>query len=95
MFKNFKMFVLRNVHRIITKKVFLKMINNMIPRNLMSKKTMNMRVFLKLIKTGTNRQPEIYNEELSNLTLILNTQQRKIFHEVQGWARKKHQSYEL
>ena len=61
----------------------------------MSKKTMNMRVFLKLIKTGTNRQPEIYNEELSNLTLILNTQQRKIFHEVQGWARKKHQSYEL
>ena len=33
--------------------------------------------------TETNRQPEISNEELSNLILTLNIEQRKIFNEVQ------------
>ena len=33
--------------------------------------------------TETNRQPYISSEEVSNLILTLNTQQRKIFNEVQ------------
>ena len=39
--------------------------------------------------TETNRESEISKEELSNLILILNTQQRKIFNEVQDWTKKK------
>ena len=42
-----------------------------------------------------NREPEITYEGLNNLILYLNTQQRKLFHAVQDWSRKKNQSYEF
>ena len=57
------------------------MINNMNSQNLMSKKTMNRRVLLHF-----KQLKPISNEELSNLILTLNTQQRKIFNEVQDWT---------
>ena len=37
----------------------------------------------------SHRQPDISYEELSRLILSLNFQQRKIFNEVQDWAKKK------
>ena len=37
----------------------------------------------------SHRQPDISYEEFSRLTLSLNFQQRKIFNEVQDWAKKK------
>ena len=40
-------------------------------------------------KAPLNRQPEITYEELNNLILSLNTQQRKILNAVQEWRRKK------
>ena len=67
----------------IKKNIFL-MINNMNSQNLMSKKTMNRRVLLHF-----KQLKPISNEELSNLILTLNTQQRKIFNEVQDWTWKK------
>ena len=33
-------------------------------------------------------QPGVFNEDLSSLSLTLNTQQREIFNEVQDWTRK-------
>ena len=50
-------------------------------QNLMSKKTMNRRVLLQF-----KQLKPISNEELSNLILTLNTQQRKMFNEVQDWT---------
>ena len=50
-------------------------------QNLMSKKTMNRRVLLHF-----KQLKPISNEELSNLILTLNTQQLKIFNEVQDWT---------
>ena len=44
--------------------------------------------------TETIRRAEISNEEISNLILTLNIQQRKILNEVEDWARKN-QSHEL
>ena len=37
----------------------------------------------------SHRQPDISYEELSRLILSLNFQQRKIFNELQDWAKKK------
>ena len=42
----------------------------------------------------TIRQAEISNEEISNLILTLNAQQRKILNEVEDWT-IKNQSHEL
>lgn len=44
--------------------------------------------------TETIRRAEISIEEISNLILTLNIQQRKILNEVEDWARKN-QSHEL
>lgn len=44
--------------------------------------------------TETIRRAEISNEEIGNLILTLNIQQRKILNEVEDWARKN-QSHEL
>lgn len=44
--------------------------------------------------TETIRRAETSNEEISNLILTLNIQQRKILNEVEDWARKN-QSHEL